>query len=104
LALYINHYRVHSEKKDKKERRGGCHSRCVSWRKGWGAEPIPTNQKSLAFYTIIVLRIWIMNCVLFGVLDINVGGFLTIFYYENYAGYLPAVPDTVFFAVFGLGL
>ncbi len=46
-----------------------------------------------------------MNCVLFGVLDINVGGFFKRFFdYENYAGYLPAVPDSVLFAVSGLRL
>jgi hypothetical protein len=39
---------------------------------GGGGEAIPTTQKS---NTIIVLWIWIMNCEMFGVLDINVGGF-----------------------------
>ncbi len=69
-----------------------------------GGDPFQRHEKCVVFYAIIVLWIWIMNCVLFGLLDITVvlEDFLTI-NYENYAGYLPAVPDTVLFAEFGLG-
>ncbi len=68
-----------------------------------GAEPIPTTVKSMAFFTIIVLWVLIMCFVRFAGYYSSVGGFLTL-NYENYAGYLPAAPDTVLFAVFGLGL